>query len=399
MTKVTAARIDGTVAAGYEGVRDAFTANFVLRGELGAAFAAHVDGEVVVDLWGGTADPTCGAPWEHDTLQLIFSGTKGLVATAMLHMVDRGVLELEDPVAMHWPEFGSGGKDLTTIGDALAHRAGVPGISAALSTPRELLDQRAMAARVAREIPLWSDGTIAYHALTYGWIANELIWRLDGRTVGEYFAQEIADPLEAEAWIGLPAANEDRVGQLSVDESFRRAWRQAWGRDGLARIYGHLPLLDEPLVWNDAAFHRHEVPAANGIATARAMSAVYGCLACGGLWGERRLIREESIVKFVSERSRGIDALSGEWLAFGAGFALQTPFVPLGPPPDAFGHTGAGGSVHGAWPTLGTGFSYVMNEMRDELADKRARTLLASLYGAVANHRADGASSSQERVI
>jgi len=380
--------IGGGVAPGYDGVREAFASNFTVRGEVGAAFAAYVDGEPVVNLWGGVADPERGRPWGPETLQLIFSGTKGLVAAVILVLLDRGGLGLDEPVSRYWPEFGASGKSHVTIGDALSHQAGVPGITGVVQA-EELLDGAAMAERLARQAPLWSDkASFSYHALTYGWIAGELVRRITGVSIGTFFAREIAAPLDLEAWIGLPPSLERRVSTISVHESFRSVWQEAMALDGLAQIYENPPLFREPLIWNRPEFHSHEIPGANGIATARAMAALYGCLACGGSANGISLVTQPSIAASIRERSRGIDALSREWMAFGAGFFLQTPDVWFGPTAKAFGHTGAGGSVHGAWPTHRTGFSYTMNEMRDEIDDDRSRVLLASLYASVANSRA-----------
>jgi CubicO group peptidase (beta-lactamase class C family) len=381
MTQAVAA-VSGFVAPGFEIVRDAFAANFAVRGEVGAAFAAYLDGEPVVDLWGGVADQSTQAPWREDTLCIVYSGTKGVVATAMLMLVDRGKISLEEPVATYWPEFGAAGKQRVTVGDVMSHQAGLPYAEAELA-PESLLDPQAIAELLADQAPAWpGERRVTYHALTYGWLAGELVRRVTGETVGELVRKEIAAPLGAEIWISLPAEHESRVARLCMHESYVSARAAACLGPGAPR-YNNPPLFDEPLPWNEARIHAAEIPGAKGITNARSMAAMYGCLARGGSLGETRLLSAETIALGTRERSRGRDALAAESLAFAAGFELQTERSPLGPAVVAYGHTGAGGSVHGAWPAHRVGFSYVMNQMREELDDDRSRSLLAALYAAV----------------
>ena len=156
---------------------------------------------------------------------------------------------------------------------------------------------------------------------------------------------------------------------------------------GFAQVFGNPPLFGEPLIWNRADVHRAEIPGANGIATARSMATMYDCLACGGSLGDFRLVEHRSVVASVAELSRGTDPFGGEPQAYGAGYELQTRFAMLGPAPDVFGHGGAGGPRHGAWPSKRTGFSYAMNQMREDVRDDRSRVLLTVLYTAATNRR------------
>jgi CubicO group peptidase (beta-lactamase class C family) len=362
----------GFVAPGFE----------VVRGEVGAGFAAYLDGELVVDLWGGLADADAGVPWSQDTLTVIFSGTKGVTAVAMLMLVDRGQLSLEEPVATYWPEFAAAGKEHVTVGDVLSHQAGLPYVELPLSF-ESLLDPDALAELLAKQAPAWpGERRGSYHALTYGWLCGELARRVSGMTVGELVRDEIAAPLGAEIWISLSEEHESRVSKLCVHESFEAVMAFACAGPGAPR-YANPRVFEQPLVWNEARFHAVESPAVSGITNARSMAALYGCLACGGTIGDVSLMSAETVALGIRERFRGRDALAPESLAFGAGFELQTESVPLGPAPAAFGHSGAGGSRHGAWPTHRVGFSYVMNQMRDESDDERSRALLAALYAAI----------------
>lgn len=381
MTQAAAA-VSGFVAPGFDIVQEAFATNFRSRGEVGAAFAAHVDGELVVDLWGGVADQESQAPWAKDTLSIIFSGTKGVVATAMLMLLDRGELSLEEPVATYWPQFAAAGKESVTVGDVLSHQAGLPYVQTDL-TIDWLLDPEGLAALLAQQPRAWDeDRRVSYHAFTYGWLAGEIVRRVSGMTIGEFVQGEIAKPLGVEIWIGLPAEQEPRVSTLCMHESFEKA-KEAGEAGAGARRFTNPPVFDEPLPWNQARVHAAEIPGAGGITDARSMATLYGCLACGGSLADVTLMSAQTAALAPRERSRGRDQLAPESLAFGPGFELQTERGPLGPAVIAFGHGGAGGSCHGAWPKHRVGFSYVMNQMRDEYDDDRSRSLLAALYAAI----------------
>ncbi|GAA4639560.1 serine hydrolase domain-containing protein [Actinoallomurus vinaceus] len=376
------------MAPGFEEVAEEFERNFTDRGEVGAAFAAVRDGRPVVDLWGGLADRATGRPWRQDTLQLVFSGTKGLVAVCLLILIDRGLLELDAPVADHWPEFAAGGKGAIRVRDVVSHRARLPGIRSPL-VEADLTDPRNLAGLLAAQAPDPDPRAgLVYHALTYGWLAGELVRRVDGRTVGRFFADEVAAPLGLDLWIGLPAAYEDRVStleyapgwgagpaadprQLADDALFHRIWRNP-------PIFptDHIP-------WNSRAFHEAEIPGAGAIGTARSIARLYGCLACGGVLDGVALLGSAALEQGRSPLAEGTDPFSKDPMAYGVGLQLQTPLRLLGPAPDAFGHDGAGGSVHAAWPRNGIGFSYSMNQLRDaEPVDSRRRALLTALWKA-----------------
>ncbi len=315
------------------------------------AFAAARNGELVVEV-GPTDQPS-----------VIFSGTKGLVAMCMLLLVERGQLELDAYVSRYWPEFSH--RDVL-VRHVVSHTAGLPGLRPS-PTADDLLDAERMAARLAVEPPMWPAGEqLVYHALTYGWLCGELVRRIDGRSVGTFFAEEIAQPLDLEVWIGLPAELEPRVVPLERSPD----WRPI-GEPGpqLEALYG--PML-HGFVWNEPAFHTAEIPAANAIGTARSIALLYARL--------DSILRPETIRLGRTELSRGICAVTGFPYAFGVGFELQTEFGSLGPPPDAFGHTGSGGGAHGAWPKEGIGFSYLPTLLRRSDEDDRARLALAAFY-------------------
>jgi CubicO group peptidase (beta-lactamase class C family) len=355
------------LAAGYEAVAEEFRRTLEDDAGGGAAFAAVIDGELVVDLWGGSADEE--VPWREDTLQLVFSGTKGLVATCLLLLLDRGALDLDAPVARYWPEFG---KEEVLVRHVVSHTAGLPGLRRRLAVT-DLLDDERMARLVAEEPLVWPAGTrLAYHALTFGWICGELVRRIDGRSIGSFFADEVVVPLGLELWIGLPAELEPRVARLQRAADYGITFLGDEPEPLLEALYG--PLL-AAFPWNDPEFHQAEIPAANAVGTARSIALLYASLG--------KLVDEETLLLARTELSRGLCAVTQRPCAFGVGFELQTELMALGPPEDAFGHTGSGGSRHGAWPSEGVGFSYSMNVLRSENDDGRARRLLAALHEAL----------------
>jgi CubicO group peptidase (beta-lactamase class C family) len=347
--------VSGTVAPGFEPVADAFAAT--LDGAAGgAALAAVADGRPVLDIWGGD--------FVEDTLVLVFSGTKGVVATALLLLRERGQLDLDDPVARYWPEFGAAGKEGILVRHVLAHTAGVPGLRPPFAA-EQLLDQAALAERLAAEPAFWPPGTrLAYHGHSFGVICGELIRRIDGRSTGRFVADELAEPLGLEFWIGLPAELEPRVAPLVAAPGYGFTFSGEQPPPLLDAIYG-----SGTLDFNDPRVHRAEIPSANGIGSARALARLFGS----------PLLQDAPI----EELSRDACAVTGRAYAFGQGFELWTELGRLGPARDAFGHTGSGGSTHGAWPSLRTGYSYAPSELRSELDDDRGPELLRTLHACV----------------
>jgi CubicO group peptidase (beta-lactamase class C family) len=377
----TPTAVGGRVDPGFEAVADEF--EHLLRAEpaQGAAFAAYVDGRLAVDLWGGLADGERGLPWTGDTMQLIFSGTKGLVAACVLLLVERGALELDAPVASYWPDFGAGGKEQVLVRHVMSHTAGVPGLRAGF-TASDLLDRTHIAAAVAAEEPFWEPGSrLAYHALTYGVICGELIRRVDGRSPGQFFAEELAQPLLLELWIGLPAALEPRVAVLRPAADFGPTYLGDEPEPLLGALFGDL--LAGGFRWNDHALHQGEIPAANAIGASRSIAWLYACLAAGGELDGLRLLSDSTVRLGRTELVRGICAVTRRPYAFGVGFELNTDLGTLGPAVGAFGHTGSGGSTHGAWPEERVGYSFGMNGLLPESDDRRGRRLLAALHSAL----------------
>jgi CubicO group peptidase (beta-lactamase class C family) len=382
-------QVGGFVVSGYEAVAEAFAENFDEREEIGAAFAAFVDGRCVIDLWGGIADRSQALSWNRDTLSCIFSGTKGLVATCLLILIERGHLSLDEPVCRYWPEFAAHGKEHVLVRHAVSHTAGLPGLSTPVSSS-DVTDSLRMACLLADQRPITEPGQApCYHAFTWGWLCGELIRRVSGRSVGAFFRDEIAEPLALETWISLPAEHESRVAKLerprgvpggSAAQELRRDEDHIrWS------IWENPPRYSEdPMPANTRAWHAAEIPATSGISTARSLARMYGCLANGGRIERVRLMSPVTLNLAVAPLSVGHDPYLDAPIAFSVGYQIQTSTNVLGPVDRAFGHGGAGGSVHGAWPDVATGFSYTLNGLGSVGGtDPRAAALLEALHDSV----------------
>ncbi|HEX2851209.1 MAG TPA: serine hydrolase domain-containing protein [Acidimicrobiales bacterium] len=386
--------ISGDVASGFEAVKDAFAANFEQHGEVGAAFSLYVRGEKVVDVWGGTADATTGRPWTEDTLQLVFSTTKGATAICALLLAQRGELDLDAPVVDYWPEFGAEGKEHIPVRWLLCHKSGLPTVDPAPS-PEDALAWDPIVAALAAQRPYWEPGTAhGYHALTYGWLVGEVVRRVSGRSLGRFFAEEIAAPLGLEFWIGLPEDQEFRVSRLieltppslseeldveSLPEEIQQMIRNFRDPDALGNRA--LMLTKPPFNYNDRAVHAAEIGAASGITTARSLARMYA-----GLIGEVdgvRILDAPTVDAARTVQSDGPDKVLMVPSTFGLGFMTSSAFSPMSGP-GAFGHSGAGGSLGFAHPEKGIAFGYVMNQMQQNLAgDPRTVGLIAAVNGCV----------------
>jgi CubicO group peptidase (beta-lactamase class C family) len=359
-----------SIAPGYESVAKVFGKYH--KDELaGASFAATVNGTQVVDLWGGIKSD--GTTWDDDTLCVIASGTKGICTVAVLMCVDRGLINLESPIESVWPEFAAGGKGHVLIGDALAHMAGVPGIEREI-TAEEIADPILMAQLVAQQHPFVPIGSPTYHALTFGWIASELVRRVDGRSIGTFVREEIAQPLQLDLHIGAAENVLPRIALTTRAKNYNYTalLPESTMDPRLVHVYGMTQVEFE----ESTDYAKIELPGGGGVANAYAMSRLYAMLVNGGELDGVRLLQPETIEIARRERSVGNDALSGRELRFGIGFEINPNPSRLGMAPDAFGHTGAGGSTHGAWPSMKTSFSYAMGEFQTENSDSRAFELL-----------------------
>ena len=413
--------VGGTVEPGFEGVRDAFVANFAEHGEVGAGFSLVSDGRTVVDLWGGVADATTGAPYTEDTLQLVFSSTKGATALCANLLAQRGELDVDAPVATYWPEFAAAGKGDIPVRWLLCHKAGLAYIDAPIELDALLAWDPAVEA-LAAMTPVWEPGTAhGYHAVTYGWLVGEVVRRISGKSLGTFFADEVAGPLGLEFWIGLPDEQQGRVAPLT-NRGLRHAAAPtagAAGQDaepGLAaenpvvepeESSGDLIAMAEKLLGPDSiliralggavnlplavegAFNRPDVraaelPAANGVTNARGLARMYAGTV-GPVEGATAgpLLTSDQIAAASTTQTSGADRCLFFDTTFGLGYMTASPFSPYGSPA-SFGHAGAGGSVGFADPANGLGFGYVMNRMLANLSgDPRSGGLVRAVYDAI----------------
>ena len=385
--------IGGHVEPGFEGVRDAFAHNFEVGREVGSAFCLHVGGHKVVDIYGGTFDRKGSRPYDQDTLQLVFSTTKGATAACANLLAQRGQLDLDAPVSAYWPEFAQSGKADIPVLLLLSHQAGLPAIDASLS-PQEIQAWDPIVAALAEQKPLWEPGTAhGYHALTYGWLVGEVVRRVSGRSLGTYFAEEIAQPLGLDFWIGLPEDLEHRVspivGGLVPPGGAAEVMPADFSTTLLARALNVGGAFSDAGWMNRPDWHAAEVPAANGITNATSLSRLYAGL-IGTVEGgpAESILTTEQVDQARRVRTFGADQVFLS-LGFpmeqhiGQGFWISSPFAPFGGEA-SFGHTGAGGSYGFADPENNLAVGYVMNKMQSGmLGDPRARRLIRACYAAV----------------
>ena len=377
------ATIQGDCAPRFGAVRDAFAANFAAGREVGASFAATLDGELVVDLWGGHADAARTRPWERDTIVNVFSTTKAMTALCAHMLVDRGRLDVDVPVACYWPEFARSGKEAITARQLLSHTAGLAAIREPLPIDA-LYDWERMVGVLAAETPWWEPGsTSGYHALTYGHLVGELIRRLSGATVGTFFRDQVSGPLGADFHIGLAASEDGRVAEMVPASKTEMAAGGALDPQSLrGKVLSNPPL--RPQVANTRAWRAAEIPAANGHGNARSVARVMAALACGGSLDGVRLLGLPTITRAIEEQCYDKDLVLGFRLRWGLGFMVTSPSLPLGPNPRTFGHGGWGGSLGFADLDARVSWAYVMNKMSPGTAgDTRAAGLIAALYGSL----------------
>jgi CubicO group peptidase (beta-lactamase class C family) len=396
--------VHGEVAAGFEPVREAFAANFERGADVGAAVCVYRDGRPVVDLWGGVADPETGRPWERDTLQLVYSATKGATATAVHLLAQRGDLDLDAPVADYWPKFAAHGKAGIPVRWLLSHRAGL----VALDRPVPLEDAWAwqpMAEALAAQRPQWTPGTAhGYHGRTWGWLVGEVIRRVSGRSAGRFFAEEVAAPLGLDFFIGLPASARDRVSRMAypapdfdvtslpidaVPEEFRAVVAAMRDPDSLTnRAFA---VTDPAAIdFNSPQVQAAELPSSNGIGTARALARMYAAL-IGEVDGVR-LLSPRTVASATEEQAAGTDQVMMIPSRFGSGYMLPTSDTPLGGP-YSFGHAGRGGSLAFADPEHRVAFGYVMNNIVEGGTDTRAASLVEAVHNSLAQRVISGASA------
>jgi len=327
-----------------------------------------------------------GKTWKENTPAVVFSTTKGATAICAMMLVDQKRLDIDAPVAQYWPEFAAGGKADIPVRMLLNHQAGLPVVDAPL-TRAQVLEVTPVVDALAKQAPVWEPGSRhGYHALTYGWLVGELVRRITGKTIGRFFKDEVAEPLGLDFWIGLPADIEPRVARLvtappPTDPAILAQMAAFFGPDTLAgralSMNGAMTGAPGESIFNLPEVHRSEIPAANGITTARSLSRLYA--ACIGTVKGTRLFGKRTLDKALKIQSDAPDAVLGLRTTFGLGFMRTGPELQmLGP--NSFGHAGAGGSLGFGDFDSGVAFGYVMNQMGSGLLiDPRAARLIGAV--------------------
>lgn len=391
-TDTAAGHVAGHCDSRFREVAETFIANFETRDEVGASCVINVEGNTVVDLWGGRVARD-GAPWERDTLCTVFSSTKGAMALCAHMLADRGALDLDAAVTDYWPEFGEGGKEGARVKMTLDHSVGVPHLRGPVE-PGGFYDYDAMVARVAAEPAFWEPGTRGgYHAITMAWTVGELVHRAAGRRLGQFFQDEVAGPLGIDFWIGAPASVEDRISPMIAAEPDEPWIATRFVQAALAKDETPTQLFMRDFLLvdaNDPACHQAEIGSANGVTNARGLAGMYAPLANGGELSGVHLVGADTLARMgrVSMASHD-DATLLIPTRFALGYmkATDNRRVPntvnssLLVSDAAFGHVGAGGSIGFADPGCGMSFGYAMNRMGTGLLmNDRGQSLIDAAY-------------------
>ncbi len=377
--------IHGNCDERFSRVKNAFARNFKSGLEVGASFAATIDGEFVIDIWAGHADGAKTRPWERDTIVNVYSTTKIMTVLCTLMLVDRGLLDLDAPVAKYWPEFAQEGKDKLPVRYLFSHTAGLPGFDEKIPV-KALYDWDRIVNLLAAQKPWWEPGTKSgYHALTHGYLLGELVRRITGKSVGTFFREEVAKPLKADFHIGLPEELDSRVGELIPPKmpDFNKIAKQFNVDMSIA-----MKVLTNPALTakhsRTRAWRAAEIPAANGHGNARSVARITSALARGGEVDNVRLLSLGTIEKSIEEQSYGNDLILFLPTRFGLGWGLTSKDRHIGPNPRTFYWGGWGGSLAVVDLDAKLSFSYVMNNMVMSLTgDIRTLRLVRALYKAL----------------
>jgi len=375
--------VSGTVTPGFEAVKEAYEANFYrndIYRELGSALCVYHKGQQVINLWAGYRNQEKTQPWTEDTLNAFYSTGKGVTALCLGVLVDRGLLDYNDLVSKHWPEFGQNGKEATTVSHILSHQSGNTGLREETQLD-ELMDWDVICDRLARQAPFWAPGeSTSYHAWTVGFLAGEIVRRITGKTIGQFLQSEIAEPLGADVYFGVPESKEDAVAVLYKPLENHTLPDPTGLPDFLAVSVSNPALQAESP--NRREWRAAEMPAINGYGSAIGLAKLYNPLANATKMGDASFMSAESIDKMTKVVSDRQDGMLGRQMAWAQGVALNDFGLDLfGPNPKAFGHSGWGGSFGSADRENHLAVGYVCNQMGpDTIGDLRTRELLKVIY-------------------
>ncbi|HEY2709376.1 MAG TPA: serine hydrolase domain-containing protein [Caulobacteraceae bacterium] len=372
---------DGFVQDRFAAVKTAFEANFESGADVGASFCATKDGETVVDIWGGFADAAKTRPWTRDTIVNVYSTTKTMTFLCALMVADRGELDFDAPVAKYWPEFATNGKADIKVSHLMAHSAGLSGWTDKITT-EDLYDWPKVTALLAAQAPLWKPGTASgYHAITQGYLVGEVVRRITGKSLGTFFREEIAEPLGAQVWIGLPASQDANVADLIPPPPGTAIGDME--QTEIQKVTFNNPGIDVSAT-KSRGWRAAEIPAAGGTANARGIAEVHAILANGGVAKGKRFMSEAGCRKALELQIEGEDLVLRGPAKFGMGFGLTGGAVPA-PNPNTIYWGGYGGSLVIIDMDARATFGYAMNKMAGTtVGDMRAFSLIGAMWAALA---------------
>jgi CubicO group peptidase (beta-lactamase class C family) len=373
--------IYGRCADGYEALLDAFRANFLERGEIGATLCLYRDGQNVVDFWGGWKDAGRSAEWEADTLCSVYSISKSMLALCVHILADRGEIDLDAPVGKYWPQFGKAGKGNIRVHHVLSHYCGVIFNDAA--RPGDIYDWAKMIHAIEEQAPAWAPGSKgAYNSVNFGYIQGELIRRVSGRPAPKFLNDEVCKPLGIEFHFGSDALEIERVAEMIDNPGNAQYLRASSSDTNIGRAWNAMPVPRNATMVNEG--HRRALyPSGGGFTIARSMARVYAMLADGGELDGVRILSREAVQRLQTQQwEEDADGMMGVHIRMSMGFMKNNPpGTPMGPNPEAFGHTGSNGALVFADPERRIAFAATNNYLSSGIGvGDRTRALVAAIF-------------------
>lgn len=373
--------INGYCAPGYESVKEAFRENINNRNEIGAAVSVIRNGETVVDLWGGYKDEARSTQWEKDTLCCVMSCSKSIASLAVLSLVDKGLIALDNPVANYWPEFAGGGKAKITIRSVLAQLAGIPVADAA--PPGSLYDEGVIKKALEQQEPLWPEGsTPCYHSFSHGPLCQQIVLQTTGKTLGRYLREDLLGPLGIEFYLGMTEEEISRCADVTIAKGVPSLEKMSDKGSLLERAWRPMPKVEN--FFQDQRFRTFEFSSGNGHSNARNMAKIYGILARQKGVPSNELISQAVLDDAITEQWDGVEVITHRHFRYGTGFMLNNPYFKVGNCQRSFGHPGLGGATAFADPTNHIGFGYCCNRVHAiDNTGPCASALIDALYSAL----------------
>jgi CubicO group peptidase (beta-lactamase class C family) len=366
--------VKGQCEEQFEPVKELFKNLHSSGQECGSAFSVYKDGRPIIDIWSGYVDVNKTKTWKKNTLATVWSTTKGVAALTCALAVERGLLDYDEKVSYYWPEFSSNGKENVTVAMLLSHQAGICGTET--KNIDDYYNQELMASKLASMTPIWKPGSESgYHSMTFGWLVSELILRVTGKTLGNYYREEIANLADIDFYIGLPEEEDHRAAEMIP--IVRDAHQQRPKKTEIQKASDLGPNL--AVAQNTRAWREAEIASANGQGSASGLAKLYSLVVTSDL--SLKILKDETISKMTSSQIQGRDLVLGVVTRWGAGFVMNMHKIIYGPEENTFGHSGYGGSCAFGDLKNNLGIAYVMNKMENNFAaDNRSVALINATY-------------------